>query len=194
MGQGASKSQLPKEDLDYLLKKTSLDAKEIKNWYKVFAKECPNGELDRDQFVRIYSELAPGGESQSKLYEHIFRTYDQDGSGHIDFKEFIEAINITRSTKPEDKLRMAFRLYDVDQNGCVEENEMVEVMKAIMNLNGESAAGPDVEEKIRKRARKIFDIVDKNKQGYVTVDELVHVCLRQPDVYNLVVSAGGGKR
>ena len=36
---------------------------------------------------------------------------------------------MARSTKPEDKLRMAFRLYDIDQNGGIEEQEMVEVMK-----------------------------------------------------------------
>jgi len=28
--------QIPKEDLDYLLKKTSITAKEIKHWYRIY--------------------------------------------------------------------------------------------------------------------------------------------------------------
>lgn len=55
-----------------------------------------------------------------------------------------------------------------------------------------------LEEKIKARAKRVFDLVDKNHDGQVTVDELVNVCMRNPDVYNMVVSTtkatAGGKR
>lgn len=188
-----SSSKLPplsRSELDALVKKTSLEAREIKSWYKVFYRECPDGQLTKAKFLKLYTELSDGGTNNVNLYEHIFRTYDKDGSGHIDFGEFIEAINITRSSNPEDKLRMAFRLYDLDQNGCIEEHEMIEVMKAVISLSGKDSVTPESEERIRKRAKTIFDIIDQKKQGYITVDELVYICLRHPDVYNMVISAG----
>lgn len=46
----------------------------------------------------------------------------------------------------------------------------------------------DTDKKIRARARRVFEMVDKNHDGYVTVDELVNVCMRNPDVYNMVIS------
>ena len=46
-----------------------------------------------------------------------------------------------------------------------------------------------MDEKIRSRARRVFDLVDKNHDGQVTVDELVTVCMRNPDIYNMVVSS-----
>lgn len=43
-------------------------------------------------------------------------------------------------------------------------------------------------DKIKARAKRVFELVDKNHDGQVTVDELVNVCMRNPDVYNMVVS------
>lgn len=37
MGNGGSRStEISKEDLDYLLKKTSITAKEIKHWHRIY--------------------------------------------------------------------------------------------------------------------------------------------------------------
>ena len=55
-----------------------------------------------------------------------------------------------------------------------------------------------LEDKIKARAKRVFELVDKNHDGQVTVDELVNVCMRNPDVYNMVVSTAkttpGAKR
>ena len=58
----------------------------------------------------------------------MFRTFDSDNSGKIDFKEFLLAINITSAGKPEQKLEWAFQMYDVNGDGTIEPKEMTEII------------------------------------------------------------------
>ena len=58
----------------------------------------------------------------------MFRTFDSDNSGKIDFKEFLLAINITSAGKPEQKLEWAFQMYDVNGDGTIEPSEMCEII------------------------------------------------------------------
>ena len=51
---------------------------------------------------------------------HICRTLDSDGSGFLDLKEFLLAIELVAARTPEDKLLWAFRQYDTDNSGCVD--------------------------------------------------------------------------
>lgn len=59
----------------------------------------------------------------------VFRTFDTDNSGFIDFKEFLLAINVTSSGTPERKLEWAFRMYDIDGNGTIDEREMIKIIE-----------------------------------------------------------------
>lgn len=43
--------------------------------------------------------------------------FDSDGSGQIDFTEFLIAISVTAQGDAKKKLILAFKMYDVDQNG-----------------------------------------------------------------------------
>jgi len=90
-------------------------------------RDCPNGQLTRDKFLEVYSSFFPQGNAD-KFCEHVFRTFDSDNSGKIDFKEFLQAINITSSGKPEQKLEWAFQMYDVNGDGTIEPSEMAEII------------------------------------------------------------------
>ena len=85
--------------------------------------DCPDGELTKAQFVEMYNRIFPGG-CADKFSEIIFRTFDTDRSGTIDFREFMLALHATSNGTPEEKLAWAFRMYDVDGNGSIDFNEM----------------------------------------------------------------------
>ena len=80
----------------------------LQEWYKGFISDCPNGKLSPPAFVKIYSQCFPSGNARD-FCDHIFRTFDTDGNGYIDFKEFLLAISVTSSGSPEEKLNWAFR-------------------------------------------------------------------------------------
>ena len=48
--------------------------------------DCPDGELTKEQFVDMYMKIFPGGNAE-KFSENVFRIFDTDRSGTIDFKE-----------------------------------------------------------------------------------------------------------
>ena len=82
----------------------------------------------------MYSTFFPAG-NPDQFCEHVFRSFDKDNSGKIDFKEFLLAINITSGGNPSQKLNWAFAMYDIDGNGTIEKNEMVEIIKVSINLD-----------------------------------------------------------
>lgn len=84
MGHPNSKSIQPKQldDLDYV---THFDRDEIKEWYQKFYQDCPNGQMNKEEFTTMYKQLFPSGNSQ-EFAEHVFRVYDLDQNGTIDFR------------------------------------------------------------------------------------------------------------
>merc|ERR1712062_556878 len=70
-------------------------------------RDCPSSAA----FLSIYSKCFPKLNAK-KFCEHVFRTFDTDQNGFIDFKEFLLAIDVTSSGSPEKKLSWAFRTSD----------------------------------------------------------------------------------
>lgn len=90
-------------------------------------RDCPSGQLSKKKFIEVYSGFFPDGNAE-EFCTHVFRTFDKDNSGRIDFKEFLLAINITSGGDPEEKLEWAYQMYDIDGNGTIERAEMVEII------------------------------------------------------------------
>ena len=96
---------------------------DFQEWHQGFLEDCPDGELTTAQFVEMYIKIFPGSNSE-KFSENVFRTFDTDRSGTIDFREFMLALHVTSAGTPEEKLSWAFRMYDVDGNEEIDFNKM----------------------------------------------------------------------
>ena len=78
----------------------------------LFQVDCPDGQLGKDKILDMYSMILPVG--NAKLFvDQIFRIFDKDGNGTIDFKEFMMATDMTASGSPEEKLRFIYTTENV---------------------------------------------------------------------------------
>ena len=175
---GNSSARVSEDDVRYLLEHTSFTRKEIVQWCKGFYKDCPNGRLTKDQFFKVYAEFFPHGDP-SEFSHHVFRSFDTNKSGYIEFSEFLVAINITsKKAKPDEKLRWAFDLYDIDGNGTIEKSEMEIIIRAIHLLLGTHSQRISVPPE--ERTEMIFQKIDTNGDGVLTRDEFTVACLTDP--------------
>merc|ERR1712226_1803368 len=193
MGQGTSRSErLTKEDVTFLKANTRYDEETIQEWYKGFISDCPNGKLTPASFVKIYSQCFPSGNA-SDFCDHIFRTFDTDKNGFIDFKEFLLAIDITSSGTPEEKLNWAFSMYDADGNGWIDLMEMTRIVKSIYSKMGpkQTAAVVGDQQSAEDRAEGIFHKMDANSDGKVTRQEFVQACIKDQKMVDLLSPLSG---
>merc|ERR1719219_3205684 len=149
---------LSQEDIEYLKINTKFDEQEIREWFKGFKVDCPDGELGKDKILDMYSMILPVGNAKV-FVDQIFRIFDKDGNGTIDFKEFMLATDMTASGTPEEKLRWAFKMYDKDGSGTIEPSEMSEVISELYSMIGQS------KDEGSQRANRIFNKLDIDDNG-----------------------------
>ena len=88
--------------------KLSLSKEELSDNYDQFMKTCPNGEMTKAQFLK---------DQEGLMAESLFRVFDEDGSGSMDFTEYMLASNCTSLTKPEEKLTWIFNVFVLYYHG-----------------------------------------------------------------------------
>ena len=81
----------------------------FREWHQNFREECPEGILDKERILKIYQQISPSGNARD-FVDQLFRIFDKDGNGSIDFTEFMLATDMTASGTPEEKLRWAFKV------------------------------------------------------------------------------------
>lgn len=145
--------------------------------------DCPKGVLDKKKFTQVYKEFFPQGKAE-KFSAELFKLFDTDHSGKIDFQEFLVAISVSSSTDLRKKLQMAFDLYDTNDNGRIERKEMEKIIVAIYDLMGETSRKGENDPKERTAA--IFKKMDTNYTNTIDSHEFVEGCLSDPFLMKLL--------
>lgn len=178
---GKNQSKLSAEDLADLQKNTYFDKKELQQWYKGFIKDCPSGQLNKQEFIKIYKQFFPFGDP-SQFADYVFNVFDEDRSGTIEFKEFICALSVTSRGRLDEKLKWAFQLYDINQDGFITYDEMLAIVRSIYKMTGQMVKLPEDEDTPEKRVDKLFRRMDLNKDAKLNYEEFKEGSKQDPTI------------
>jgi len=104
--------------------------------------------------------------------KRIFKIMDDDNSGFLDKSEFNKALKDYRVSVTNDEGNRLYRLFDMNGDGTISYDELLRGVVGEMNPFR------------RNFVKKAFDKLDKNKNGFVEVDDIkdVYSAKNHPDV------------
>ena len=133
VGTSGSSIPLSEEDLEYLVNDTNIDRDTIAAQYQVFLTKHPDCQISKSSFYSILSSCY-SVTSVHRVARHIWRMYDTNMDGFIDFREFLMVLHVMKSGSSEDNLRQIFRVFDIDNDGKIDLEEMKVIVKDLIKL------------------------------------------------------------
>ncbi|CAF0790550.1 unnamed protein product [Brachionus calyciflorus] len=178
-------TKLSEQEIQILLENTPFDRDQIDEWHKGFLKDCPDGRMTKYKLIEFYKMLYPYGKVE-QFCKRVFKVFDRDNSGEIDFVELMTSISITASSDLKQKLTLSFKLFDTDNSGTIRQEELLDVIESIYALT--------LKEKDYRRRKDPYEIVDlimekfdTNKNNYLVKEDFFQGCLNNPSLAELIV-------
>ena len=102
---------------------------------------------------------------------YLIQAFDTDGSGKIEFPEFLIAFNIRSKGSLEDKLNWTFDVYDINSDGIIDKKElkkMFNMLFTMLNVNKK-----DDKYNVDHRVDEILKKIDTSGDKALNRDEFV---------------------
>ncbi|CUG93465.1 calcium-binding protein, putative [Bodo saltans] len=139
---------------------TTFTAEEITNMYvnfkKLSASVKDDNLIDAEEFRDMMA--CHGG---SVFIDGLFRMFDRDNSGGIDFVEFVTSLAIyqgkARNVNDQEKQRLFFKIYDADGDGEISQNDLKKMLNSCFQSNFMEVAETDVNELVQATFQK-YDV------------------------------------
>lgn len=173
MGQGHSEEGHSEDEPD-----SQVTLQDVQKLYPKFTFECPSGDLHLHEFKRIFGLNKNATEEESAYMECVFRSFDTNGDGHIDFQEYLAAVHLVLRGKLRDKLTWSFKVFDGDGNGCLDKEEVKLIIKIINGIK--KHYDPNTTEDVDEIVDRIFNLVAKNNDGQISLDEFIEGAEKDP--------------
>ncbi|XP_019642885.1 PREDICTED: neurocalcin homolog [Branchiostoma belcheri] len=173
--------------VEQLTRITNFRESEVKTWYRLFYADCPDGLLTEPVFVNFYVNFFQSGDEGRKIAmaKRIFHAFDRDGSGTVDFREYLTGMSALLRGSVVEKLKWAFNMYDLDGNGEISRLELHNVLKLILELRNPEATLDDLaalDRPIDRLCDRVFATLDKDRDGKLQIREFVEGVRMNPRV------------
>lgn len=126
-----------------------------------------DGKLQKDEIKKGYKQYFGRELTQDEL-DDMFAQVDADGSGEIEYSEFVVATLNEKNLLSNNKLQTAFKMFDKDGGGTISIDEIKQVLSFGQNLDEEVVA-------------QIIKQVDENGDGEISYDEFAQMMLKNID-------------
>ncbi|XP_055929490.1 Kv channel-interacting protein 1-like isoform X3 [Argiope bruennichi] len=166
------------EAIDTLCQLTKFTKRELQLMYRGFKQECPSGMVREETFKGIYAQYFPKGADTSQYAHYVFNTFDQDHTGAITFTDFVIGLSVLARGSLQEKLRWVFSLYDINGDGYITKDEMSRIVTSIYDMMGKSMDPPLEESTTRDHVERVFQKLDVNRDGVVTMEEFMDSCTK----------------
>ena len=100
--------------------------------------------------------------------------FDEDGSGSMDFTEYMLADNCTNLTKPQEKLSWIFNVFDEDGGGSIDIDEVIKLVIGLTNMGGVEAE----REVLLACVQDILEAIDVDRDRDITRVEIVNNAMK----------------
>merc|ERR1712098_694083 len=133
MGSKNGKPVLREEDITQLASTSGLDRNQVVEHFDAFKDEHPDGRMNKKEFKTMMSKALPKKDA-SKMEKHVFRVYDTNADGFIDFVEFMVLYYVMADGTPEEVLLKIFRIFDINSDGVISKKELTRLVKDMYGM------------------------------------------------------------
>merc|ERR1712110_210169 len=185
MGSKNGKPVLSDEEVKSLVSTSGMTDQQVRVAFDNFLAEHPDGKMNPEAFTKMMSLSLPDKDA-AKMEKHVFRIYDENSDGDIDFVEFMVVLTIMTGGTPEQILKKIFRLFDVDSDGSISKKEMYRLVKDMYGLLKREDPKLSAANLV---AHFTFEEMDRDEDGKVSMEEFVKACQSEEDLSKLLSTA-----
>lgn len=175
---------LIEQDIPQLMEQTGYSRTELYGLWARFKALCsiskvPKG-IDKDTFHRGIPQLSV---EDDFFIDRVFAILDADGSGILEWQEFVEALSSLEKGGVAKRVGFLFRVYDLNGDGTIHRSEAAQFFLASLLVS----TNDEVEEVARHFINKIFAAVGCGDRDAMRIEDAMLYMQEHPsaDIYSL---------
>lgn len=187
MGQDPSKAEgsmqhgnLSPDDVQRFVAETNFKDREIVTLAAKYKELAGTREFGGDGMISEDEFITKMRISNRKIGSLMYHMLDTDGSGEIDFEEFLFGLNAFLPQSPIDKkIELCFRAYDADGSNSISKEEVLEIVE--ISLAGNTLCEL-TEEQLNQLVDDLFEQYDAEKSGDLSLEEFSEMIRKSPGI------------